>query len=169
MLQQDVSDDAFAQGNTKSTASIASNLRVSKRDSGSSKYSSSDHPSMDKKPDQDSDNVKYLAYEMPRRTQGTLASIVLLALFLAAYVSLSSLNPWKPNLSAPLEQWRKLQPADSKNKIPLEAHIMSKCPDARDCLHDLILPAMQQVEDKVDFTLSFIGQLVQFSSCRNPS
>lgn len=42
-------------------------------------------------------------------------------------------------------------------KVPLEAHIMSKCPDARDCLHDLILPAMQQVSDKVDFQLSYIG------------
>lgn len=43
-------------------------------------------------------------------------------------------------------------------RIPLEAHIMSKCPDAKDCLHDLILPAMQQVSSKVDFTLSYIGQ-----------
>ncbi|KAH8900047.1 hypothetical protein GQ53DRAFT_816078 [Thozetella sp. PMI_491] len=41
--------------------------------------------------------------------------------------------------------------------VPLEAHIMSKCPDARDCLRDLVLPAMQQVHDKVDFTLSYIG------------
>ena len=113
---------------------------------------------MDKKPDQGYDNGKYLDREMPRRTQSTLASIVLLALFVVAYVSLSSFNPWKPNLAAPLEQWGKVQPADSKKKIPLEAHIMSKCPDARDCLHDLILPTMQQVEDKVDFTLSFIGQ-----------
>ena len=43
-------------------------------------------------------------------------------------------------------------------KVPLEAHIMSKCPDAKDCLHDMILPAMQNVSDKVDFTLSFIGR-----------
>lgn len=63
--------------------------------------------------------------------------------------------------------------------VPLEAHIMSKCPDARvcflllqvsrqrrgltkisaqDCLRDLVLPAMQRVHDKVDFTLSFIGK-----------
>lgn len=45
-------------------------------------------------------------------------------------------------------------------KIPLEAHIMSKCPDAKDCLHDMILPAMQNVSDKVDFTLSYIGTYV---------
>ena len=42
-------------------------------------------------------------------------------------------------------------------RVPLEAHIMSKCPDAKVCLHDLILPAMQKVSDKVDFKLSYIG------------
>lgn len=42
-------------------------------------------------------------------------------------------------------------------RVPLEAHIMSKCPDARDCLHDLILPAMQNVSHMVDFKLSYIG------------
>ncbi|KAL2158605.1 hypothetical protein VTH06DRAFT_4087 [Thermothelomyces fergusii] len=41
--------------------------------------------------------------------------------------------------------------------VPLEAHIMSKCPDARDCLRDLVLPTMEKVHDKVDFTLSYIG------------
>ncbi len=43
------------------------------------------------------------------------------------------------------------------HRVPLEAHIMSKCPDAKDCLHDMILPAMQNVSDKVDFRLSYIG------------
>ena len=47
-----------------------------------------------------------------------------------------------------------------RGKIPLEAHIMSKCPDAKDCLHDMILPTMQNVSDKVDFTLSYIGTQV---------
>ncbi|KAK3721018.1 hypothetical protein LTR37_003308 [Vermiconidia calcicola] len=42
-------------------------------------------------------------------------------------------------------------------RIPLEAHIMSKCPDAKDCLHDMILPAMQNISHKVDFKLSYIG------------
>lgn len=45
-------------------------------------------------------------------------------------------------------------------RVPLEAHIMSKCPDARDCLHDLILPTMQKIGDKVSFRLSFIGTYV---------
>lgn len=42
-------------------------------------------------------------------------------------------------------------------RVPLEAHIMSKCPDAKDCLHDMILPAMQNISHKVDFKLSYIG------------
>jgi hypothetical protein len=42
--------------------------------------------------------------------------------------------------------------------VPLEAHIMSKCPDARDCLRQLVLPAMQRVYQKVNFTLSYIGR-----------
>ncbi|KAL2024584.1 hypothetical protein VTK56DRAFT_7627 [Thermocarpiscus australiensis] len=52
----------------------------------------------------------------------------------------------------------KLPPMGISNElVPLEAHIMSKCPDARDCLRDLVLPAMQKAHDKVNFTLSFIG------------
>ncbi|KAK1972496.1 hypothetical protein LY78DRAFT_650720 [Colletotrichum sublineola] len=45
----------------------------------------------------------------------------------------------------------------AKDLVPLEAHIMSKCPDARDCLRDLVLPTMMKVQDKVNFTLSYIG------------
>ncbi|TVY81357.1 hypothetical protein LSUE1_G002507 [Lachnellula suecica] len=44
-----------------------------------------------------------------------------------------------------------------KPLVPLEAHIMSKCPDAKYCLQKLILPAMMKVVDKVNFTLSYIG------------
>lgn len=43
-------------------------------------------------------------------------------------------------------------------RVPLEAHIMSKCPDARDCLHDLVMPAMVNVSHFVDFKLSYIGK-----------
>jgi hypothetical protein len=43
------------------------------------------------------------------------------------------------------------------SKVPLEVHIMSKCKDARDCLQKLVVPAMANVSDKVDFRLSFIG------------
>jgi len=41
--------------------------------------------------------------------------------------------------------------------VPLEAHIMSKCPDAKVCLRQLVLPTMQRVFSKVNFTLSYIG------------
>lgn len=47
--------------------------------------------------------------------------------------------------------------ANTNALVPLEAHIMSKCPDAKDCLRQLVLPTMQQVIDKVNFTLSYIG------------
>ena len=47
---------------------------------------------------------------------------------------------------------------NSSALVPLEAHIMSKCPDARDCLRDLVVPAMEKVVDMVDFNLSFIGK-----------
>lgn len=46
----------------------------------------------------------------------------------------------------------------SSGRVPLEAFIMSKCPDARDCLHDMVLPAMQNISHKVDFKLSYIGR-----------
>ncbi|KXJ95362.1 hypothetical protein Micbo1qcDRAFT_200775 [Microdochium bolleyi] len=47
--------------------------------------------------------------------------------------------------------------ANAHGLVPLEAHIMSKCPDAKDCLKELVLPAMMRVHDKVNFTLSYIG------------
>jgi hypothetical protein len=43
-------------------------------------------------------------------------------------------------------------------RVALEAHIMSKCPDAQDCLQKLVVPAMERISDKVDFELSFIGR-----------
>ncbi|CEL08982.1 hypothetical protein ASPCAL12126 [Aspergillus calidoustus] len=53
--------------------------------------------------------------------------------------------------------------ADSE-RIPFEAHIMSKCPDARDCLRELVVPTMERVGDKVDFELSFIASVSNKSS-----
>lgn len=50
---------------------------------------------------------------------------------------------------------------DTDTKVPLEVHIMSKCPDARDCLQKLVVPAMANVSDKVDFRLSFIGKTTE--------
>lgn len=57
------------------------------------------------------------------------------------------------------------QDSNGLGLVPLEAHIMSKCPDARDCLRDLVVPAMERIGDKVDFRLSFIGTYVAPLSC----
>lgn len=57
-----------------------------------------------------------------------------------------SLTPWRTNV------------LDEEEKVPLEIHIMSKCPDARDCLQKLIVPTMVEVSEKVNFTMSFIGR-----------
>ncbi|KAK2731974.1 hypothetical protein FQN55_004302 [Onygenales sp. PD_40] len=54
--------------------------------------------------------------------------------------------------------------AGEPKRVPLEAHVMSQCPDARDCLEKLIVPTMVQVHDKVDFRLSFIGTVSNSSS-----
>jgi hypothetical protein len=55
------------------------------------------------------------------------------------------------------------QSTPAQTKIPLEAHIMSKCPDAQACLQKLILPAMEKIYDKVDFRLSFIANASESS------
>jgi hypothetical protein len=46
----------------------------------------------------------------------------------------------------------------AEGKVKLEAHIMSKCPDARDCLRDMVVPAMEQISDLVEFKTYFIGE-----------
>ena len=53
-------------------------------------------------------------------------------------------------------------------KVPLDVHIMSKCPDARDCLKKIVLPAMANVSDKVDFRLSMIGRYVHIQNHAEP-
>jgi hypothetical protein len=67
----------------------------------------------------------------------------------------SSINDVLPTYHDDLEQ----QPVSStQDLVPLEAHIISKCPDTRDAMKQLILPAMQRISDKVDFKLSYIGK-----------
>jgi hypothetical protein len=55
---------------------------------------------------------------------------------------------------------RTVYESENITKVPFEAHIMSKCPDAKDCLGTLVVESMSQVSDKVDFTLSYIGRSV---------
>jgi hypothetical protein len=51
-----------------------------------------------------------------------------------------------------------IQGGNQTRNVSLEAHIMSKCPDAKACLQELVVPAMEKFHDKVDFELSFIGR-----------
>jgi hypothetical protein len=84
----------------------------------------------------------------------------LLALLL--YLHLTSSLHLPQFLRSPTEHI--LQPAtDTKatskpHPVQLEAHIMSKCPDAKDCLHNLLIPAMSQLPPhSINLTLSYIG------------
>ncbi|OGM47349.1 GILT family thiol reductase [Aspergillus bombycis] len=44
---------------------------------------------------------------------------------------------------------------EATRKVPFEVHIESRCPDTRDCLQKLVAPAYWQVEDQVDFRISY--------------
>ncbi|RDW78656.1 GILT family protein [Aspergillus mulundensis] len=56
------------------------------------------------------------------------------------------------------------QASTESERVPFEAHIMSKCPDAHDCIRELVVPTMERVSDKVDFKLSFIATVSNESS-----
>lgn len=46
-----------------------------------------------------------------------------------------------------------------RNRVKLEVHIMSKCPDAKDCLELLVFPALKELGPSiVEFKMSFIGR-----------
>ncbi|KAK4109537.1 hypothetical protein N656DRAFT_800770 [Canariomyces notabilis] len=87
----------------------------------------------------------------PLRLAVAIGYLALVAVTYVCFRPQSSVTYWPP--SPPVEA----SITHAHSLVPLEAHIMSKCPDARDCLRDMVLPAMQKVHDKVNFTLSFIG------------
>lgn len=64
--------------------------------------------------------------------------------------------PFSCNMKTPGNEGSHAHPL-TKNLVPFEAHIMSKCPDAKACLQEMVLPTMQRVHDKVNFSLSYIG------------
>lgn len=84
--------------------------------------------------------------------------LVLTLVVLCIYVYARPFSPFSamPDVSLPSSLQAPLT-GSANSLVPLEAHIMSKCPDARDCLKELILPTMMRVIDKVNFTLSYIG------------
>lgn len=93
----------------------------------------------------------------PDRSRRVLAGLLLLGALL--YLAVSWLDIGNvPCLHGGRRPTLDDSPLGEKNRVPLEAHVMSKCPDARDCLQKLVVPAMEQVNDKVDFELSFIAR-----------
>lgn len=92
-----------------------------------------------------------------RRRQWLLLVVAVIFSSLLLYRSYTHLRR-RVSLRSPRGNAIKATTIRPRKAVPLEAHIMSKCPDAKDCLHDLILPAMQRVQDKVDFKLSYIGR-----------
>ncbi|KAK4941789.1 hypothetical protein LTR10_018393 [Elasticomyces elasticus] len=80
------------------------------------------------------------------------AVLMLLALFSLFRSTFVHDHHYDPSLSSP-----ETDVVNEAEKVPFEIHIMSKCPDARDCLKELVVPTMVEVSDKVDFTMSFIG------------
>ena len=96
---------------------------------------------------------KYSGYISPLRLTFIATTFVLLYFCSHHVFPKSKIDPLD-------QQFQSLILANGGNqtvKVPLEAHIMTKCPDAKDCLRDLIVPAMEKIYDKVNFTLSFIG------------
>lgn len=108
-----------------------------------------------------------------RRPSRVLALVVFAALFTSVMLYMRPLSDFAPRVQLPpmpkSSTLNKAPPSIPENKppttktsmgtklVPLEAHVMSKCPDTRDCLREMVLPAMQRAYDKVNFTLSFLG------------
>ncbi|CAJ2502067.1 Uu.00g049200.m01.CDS01 [Anthostomella pinea] len=105
----------------------------------------------------------------PRRRHRPLLILTLVAIVLYALYSFRPISSYagrlvtpKPTAAASSDEpspgaEESATTGATKNLVPLEAHIMSKCPDAKDCLKELVLPAMMRVYEKVNFTLSYIG------------
>ncbi|KAM4056768.1 gamma interferon inducible lysosomal thiol reductase (GILT) domain-containing protein [Hirsutella rhossiliensis] len=99
-------------------------------------------------------NILHPNAAMPTRTRPVVRLLLLLVFIVAVgFYTVARPFAWHPSF-APVADGGALK---KSGLVPLEAHIISKCPDTRDALRQLILPAMQQVHDKVDFKLNYIG------------
>ena len=94
--------------------------------------------------------------QLGRRTLRSYLLLVGSIFFIVIYVIPKTLQMLKPTDPAYAQT---LIGSNATNLVPLEAHIMTKCPDAKDCLVDLVVPAMEKISDKVNFTLSYIGAM----------
>jgi hypothetical protein len=92
----------------------------------------------------------------------TLFILVHYRSLISAMAIFSPLPPTSPQSilqQQPITPLRPVRTSPSPAKlVPLEAHIMSKCPDARDCLSQLLVPVLSKVSSHINFTLSYIGQ-----------
>lgn len=86
-----------------------------------------------------------------------LALLILFVLFFPTGIESRSLVAWDPATEQTEDAGAQTAITEQK-KVPLEAHIMSKCPDALDCLQLLVLPTMVEISDRIDFKLSYIGK-----------
>ncbi|KIW01951.1 uncharacterized protein PV09_06788 [Verruconis gallopava] len=106
------------------------------------------------------------AVSPPRRIRRTRLSWVLRSLFTLALALLLVIGyahfALEGDNQSPFKQEDKayfdtVEASYTEWKVPLDVHIMSKCPDALYCLQELVVPAMSRVASKVNFTLSYIG------------
>lgn len=92
---------------------------------------------------------------------------VVFAFFIITYALPIQLSSFYPQASSETIQTQSTHATSNQTGlVPLEAHVMSKCPDAKTCLEELIVPAMEQVVDKVDFRLSYIGSVDENDTLR---
>lgn len=92
-------------------------------------------------------------YIYKRFVPAILTLLALSTLFRSAFVSNHHYAPDGRQTLLP-----EIEEQVDRPKVELEAHGMSRCPDFKDCLRELILPTMERVSDRVNFTLSFIGR-----------
>ena len=95
-------------------------------------------------------------------------TLTALILTLTAHTTYRGRIPYPNRAPVPSAEERVLVEGPSRPRVALEAHVMSKCPDARDCLQQLVVPAMVRVSNRVDFTLSYIGRYGLFTLSPRP-
>ena len=102
-----------------------------------------------------------IALALTRRRFLSAVGLTSLVLFLLSHISGRPSSLLARSHQTPIKEAHEPSPPPptptNTTRVPLEIHLMSKCPDARDCLRNLVVPAMQQVADKVDFRLSYLG------------
>ena len=92
---------------------------------------------------------------------------IILALILITYASPIQLSSFYLHCHPePIQTQSIHAKSNQTDLVPLEAHVMSKCPDAKTCLEELVVPAMEQVVDIVDFRLSYIGSVDENDTLR---